>query len=563
MDIVKLGQLIKTRRGALGLTQGELAQHVFGDSARKGDISRIENGRVKNPHQATLHKVFDALDLNISILVSEDALEASLETIGQDIGQAPPPRKSLSTAETEAAQIMLELARRVSPHVSDLQDAKIALDNCVEMTRDVMADKQLYNSQTERHTHVTQQVARLAAQGDGPEALRVIRAELTEVRDSRARLMQHHIELLELAEAQAIALQKWEQASSYAIELWPMRTPHDDSRAAQLLDAWGDDFDPQSATKDSGLIHYWHSILTSPMACDLDALCLPRAHVALEYAQISGKSDDFLAAKAAYDQAIPVIPAEDLDQTGLVMHNRAVALRQLGALQGDEALLRQAIKGFETALTCRTQQDDPKGWASTQNALGMTWQALGERTQERDDLEQALSAYTAALRIRTEEDSPLEWAATQNNLGTAYRYLSELTEEEDFAAAAADAFGATLQARSLEHTPQDWATTQNNLGGALATLGEIRQDVGLLDEAVAAFRGALNVFTRASAPFDWARTRINVAIALRSKYLFEERDEDRLMALQALSGVEAELLERDAKSLLRLYYQVAGQIAQL
>ncbi|MEN8708507.1 MAG: hypothetical protein ABF310_00670, partial [Paracoccaceae bacterium] len=105
--------------------------------------------------------------------------------------------------------------------------------------------------------------------------------------------------------------------------------------------------------------------------------------------------------------------------------------------------------------------------------------------------------------------------------------------------------------------------TQNNLGGALATLGEIRQDVGLLDEAVAAFRGALNVFTRASAPFDWARTRINVAIALRSKYLFEERDEDRLMALQALSGVEAELLERDAKSLLRLYYQVAGQIAQL
>lgn len=35
MDIVKLGQLIKTRRGALGLTQGALAQHVFGDSARK------------------------------------------------------------------------------------------------------------------------------------------------------------------------------------------------------------------------------------------------------------------------------------------------------------------------------------------------------------------------------------------------------------------------------------------------------------------------------------------------------------------------------------------------
>lgn len=558
MDVTKLGQLIKTRRGALGLTQGALAQMVFGDSARKGDISRLEKARIKNPHQATLHKLFEALELDVSILVSDRVFDTYLETVTQ-----PTPQHDTGQVDSEAVHMMLELARRVSPHVRDVHDAHVALDNCVEMARDVMAEKQLYNSQSERQNHVRQQVARLAADGEGQEALRVITNELNYVRDTRERLKHHQIELLELAEAQALAIQHWDKASDYAVELWPMRLDDPKERAERILEAWQDDFDPRFTHKDSGLILYWNTILTSPMAATLPELDIPRAQVALEYAQDTGKSEDYLATVHAYDRAIAHIPAEDQETTGTALHNRAMALRHVGTLQGDSALLRQAIHGFEAALSCRPQNSRPTAWASTQNALGLTWQALGERSQERTDLEHAITAYLAALEVRTADESPLEWAATQNNLGTAYRLLSELTEEEEHAAAAAAAFRATLNARSLDHTPQEWATTQNNLGGALATLGELRQDLKLLDEAVAAFRGALDVFTRKSAPFDWARTRINVAIALRSKYLFEERAEDRLMALQALSGVEAELIERDAKSLLRLYYQVAGQISQL
>ena len=63
MDLIALGALIRAKRGQAKITQETLALDVFGDSTRKGDISRIENGKV-TPQEATLQKLCDALSIS-------------------------------------------------------------------------------------------------------------------------------------------------------------------------------------------------------------------------------------------------------------------------------------------------------------------------------------------------------------------------------------------------------------------------------------------------------------------------------------------------------------------
>ena len=64
LDIQAFAALIKRKRGEKGLTQETLALDVFGDSNRKGDISRIENARIENPQEATIQKLCKALDIS-------------------------------------------------------------------------------------------------------------------------------------------------------------------------------------------------------------------------------------------------------------------------------------------------------------------------------------------------------------------------------------------------------------------------------------------------------------------------------------------------------------------
>ena len=64
MDVTAFAALIKRKRGQARLTQETLAQDIFGDSARKADISRLENGRVKNPQEATIQRLCQALNIS-------------------------------------------------------------------------------------------------------------------------------------------------------------------------------------------------------------------------------------------------------------------------------------------------------------------------------------------------------------------------------------------------------------------------------------------------------------------------------------------------------------------
>ncbi len=71
-DGVAYGALVRQKRGREKLTQETLASDVFGDLTRKGDISRIENGKI-TPQEATIRKINTALGIS----------EAEMEPIRQ------------------------------------------------------------------------------------------------------------------------------------------------------------------------------------------------------------------------------------------------------------------------------------------------------------------------------------------------------------------------------------------------------------------------------------------------------------------------------------------------
>jgi|1185.fasta_scaffold82931_2 hypothetical protein len=65
----------------------------------------------------------------------------------------------------------------------------------------------------------------------------------------------------------------------------------------------------------------------------------------------------------------------------------------------------------------------------TQDNLGATFRALGERESSTARLEQAVDTLRAALQERTRESTPLQWAETQSNLGAAFRALGERAKQ--------------------------------------------------------------------------------------------------------------------------------------
>jgi len=61
-DHAAFGLLVRKGRRNRGLTQHRLAELVYGDIGRKGDISRIENGKTR-PNEATVKALIDELEL--------------------------------------------------------------------------------------------------------------------------------------------------------------------------------------------------------------------------------------------------------------------------------------------------------------------------------------------------------------------------------------------------------------------------------------------------------------------------------------------------------------------
>lgn len=92
MDV---GQLIKERRIAKGMTQGELAEKV---GVKDSAIAKWENGRVSEIKRSNLKKLADALDISPTQLFGD--IEKRPASVAQELAEIyydPELRKMIAT----------------------------------------------------------------------------------------------------------------------------------------------------------------------------------------------------------------------------------------------------------------------------------------------------------------------------------------------------------------------------------------------------------------------------------------------------------------------------------
>jgi hypothetical protein len=107
--------------------------------------------------------------------------------------------------------------------------------------------------------------------------------------------------------------------------------------------------------------------------------------------------------------------------------------------------LEEAVAAYQAALTERTRDRVPLGWATTQTDLGDALQTLGKRESGTARLEEAVAAYQAALMEWTRDRAPLQWALNTGNQGVALRTLAERRRDLAMAVQAQAQINAALE----------------------------------------------------------------------------------------------------------------------
>ncbi|MFN3148039.1 MAG: hypothetical protein ACE368_23780 [Paracoccaceae bacterium] len=156
---------------------------------------------------------------------------------------------------------------------------------------------------------------------------------------------------------------------------------------------------------------------------------------------------------------------------------------------GPGMALSQAM--IEAAIRACPRETDPNIWARAQNALAISLQNQGSRTEGAagaDLLARAVVAYRAALEVYTRQDHPVD-RLTQNTWRRAGAGPPHRAWRGRSCWRRRSRPRAALDVYTRQDHPVDWAATQNNLGTALQEQGSRTEGAAaeLLAQAVAAY----------------------------------------------------------------------------
>lgn len=117
----RFGRLVRTLRGAEGMTQEALAVAAFGDPARKSDISLLENGKIKNPRQKTVDALVVALDIDPEDVMSlmEPSTSKNLDQSNPDIEIFDISLKKEVVQEGELINVNYQVKNIGSPEIEN------------------------------------------------------------------------------------------------------------------------------------------------------------------------------------------------------------------------------------------------------------------------------------------------------------------------------------------------------------------------------------------------------------------------------------------------------------
>ncbi|MFT6784792.1 MAG: tetratricopeptide (TPR) repeat protein [Dinoroseobacter sp.] len=492
---VRFGQLVARVRGDLGVTQADLADQVYGNTARKGDLSKLENGRIPRPQARTVAKICAALNIDPAEVeaLQSDADKAVDGTVERLLIENEGLVGQLKLTEALAVSLAYDYAKG---NPTDFDGALRGLRRAFEVAAEERDRNALPSNIDDAVTHITQAVDALNAQGLTDDAATLIAEEESRAEAGLIRLYDKGI-------AQAILTRDSDAAATYELKKLPIDTPDPSARFNALRaaqDVW------YERGRDKGLNF------------DLEvSIILARASIQ--------------AARTA-------------DQSGSALNDLGLALWTLGERETGTARLEGAVTAYRAALKEFPRDRTPLNWATAQMNLANTLKALGERETGTARLEEAVTAYRAALEEFTRDRVPLDWARIQMNLGNALAILGKRETGTERLEDAVTAFRAALEERTRDRVPIEWARTQMNLANALAALGERETGTERLEDAVTAYRAALEENTRDRVPLEWAKTIGNEANAL---IILACRTDDLTLAHRARDQlVEAETVFRDS-----------------
>jgi transcriptional regulator with XRE-family HTH domain len=477
---VDLGALLAKCRRKKKLTQETVAEDVFGSATRKGDIARLEGGRIAKPQPNTVQRLAEYYKIEAEVDALYDARSqrvlASIRAKKETLGKAIETPSGLGRDELE------ELAKLFE--ISDL---------------DALSDSDLTRLLTAKAEEYRALKRDIAAISEKTQNLHNMKAAAS---DAAERLDFAEVELL-LKLVHATELEEAAQTAQLRASNALMRGRAD--HAYTLLSAAADSFAAINPLAPARMRLNFEDILY--------------AH-GLRY----GGDGLHLAAQMNQTAIAGLDETTHPDLYARAQNNLAIALQEQGSRTDGAkgaALLAQSVTAYQNALRVRTEADHPVQWAMTQNNLATALQEQGSRTDGAKGaalLAQSVTAYQNALRVYTEADHPVQWATTQNNLAAALQEQGIRTDGAKGTALLAQsvtAYQNALRVRTEADHPVQWATTQNNLANALANQG-IRTDgpkgAALLAQAVTAYHNALRIRTEDHHPVQWAETQGNLAI---------------------------------------------------
>ncbi len=204
---------------------------------------------------------------------------------------------------------------------------------------------------------------------------------------------------------------------------------------------------------------------------------------------------------------------EQTEKFAALIENIAIKLNKFP--RGNRAEnIEIAIAAYEIVLSVRTFENNPEGWAKTQNNLANAY-SVTIRGDKAQNIEKAIFCYQEALKVRTRDAFPKDWATTTNNFAAAY-YNRVNGNKADNIEQAIKLFKTALEIRTRNNYPQEWAETNHNLGEAYRQ--RIREHRGEnIEQAITFYNAALEVNTRYDFPERWAETQNNLGEAYRER----------------------------------------------
>jgi transcriptional regulator with XRE-family HTH domain len=462
---VRLGQLVRKKRGIEGLTQDALAGK---SDLPKAHISRIENGKIDNPHAKTVDALCVALNISreerdaCHVITGPRLRPRLLENLALRFGHSNPDasQDELEAFLKEKAIELRENQERLAPIIgaeSRINDLRAAASTALEEGDFQIADKRLAEAEDAQLTSTTLPSLE---------------------RQCRLRFERGHAALL--GGEIAIAARHWEAAANY-----------------------------------------FHFLDQGVEAERRYEYCTYLREHGYRYRSV----DALRTAGNALKINLPIWSKEDnLQNWCKAMNALGVVswrLSQFDAAEKSAAHIDRATYFYEAVRENCSETVLPYYYAASSGTLAKIYSEREFATSDEEyygNFEICLQLQNSALNSVSKSGRPVDWGILQHNIGHSYTKFAELQTDKhllmDIIDRAIDHLELSFQVRDPDNMLQYWVASCRSLGEALIEKSLYQTNAEAHDSLQKAFEiliGAAARISEAEHPNQWAEIQEQLA----------------------------------------------------